>query len=313
MERLEKNFIWMAAANIFGSLFSITLFVYLARTLKAEAFGTLSYAHSFIFYLMNFVDLGLTTYGIREVAKDRARVGEYVSEIVSFKLLVAGILFAIIMIATILFSASIQFRMLMAGVSLLFFISALSCDWAFQGQEKMHMVFISFVTTTMLQLALVCFFVKGPMDLLKAPAAYVAAAIPIPVLFLWHFKYRPKLETSYLKQIRRYLASSIIIWSIAIFAQVYNGLDIVLLGIYRRAEEVGFFTIARRFIGGATLLMIFLANALLPRLSSTFAKDIAQFASATRKFLKISQRLMKQLQKLTKQKFRKLILQLLKM
>jgi O-antigen/teichoic acid export membrane protein len=104
-----------------------------------------------------------------------------------------------------------------------------------------------------------------------------------------HFKYRPQLDTKYLKQIKVYLSSSIIIWSIAIFAQVYNGLDIVLLGVFRSPEEVGCFTVARRVIGGCTLLMIFLANALLPRLSSTFlTKDIGQFTAATHKFLKIS-------------------------
>lgn len=278
----------MAAANIAGSLFSVSLFIYLARTLRAEAFGELSYAHSFIFYLLNFIDLGLSTYGIREVAKDRARVSEYVSEIISFKLLLASILFIILMIATFISCPSSQFRLLIAGVSLLLFASAISCDWAFQGQEKMHMVFASFFTTTFLQLLLAYIFVKGPGDLLKLPPAYFIAALPIPVLFLLHFKYRPKLETSYLKQIRRYLSSSIIIWLIAIFAQVYNGLDIVLLGLYRRAEEVGYFTIARRAIGGFTLLMICLANALLPRLSSTFSKDIEQFKSATGKFLKVS-------------------------
>lgn len=278
----------MAAANIVGSIFSVALFIYLARTLKAEAFGELSYAHSFIFYLLNFVDLGLSTYGIREVAKDRDRVSEYVSEIVSFKLLLASTLFILLMIATFISCPSTHFRLLMAGVSLLLFASALSCDWAFQGQEKMRMILVSFATTTFLQLFLAYVFVKGPNDLLKLPPAYFIAALPIPILFLLHFKYRPKLETSYLKQIRRYLSSSIIIWSIAIFAQIYNGFDIVLLGLYRRAEEVGYFTVARRAIGGSTLLMICLANALLPRLSSTFTKDIKQFNSATGKFIKIS-------------------------
>jgi len=288
MERLEKNFIWMAAANIVGSFFSITLFIYLARTLRAEAFGSISYAHSLIFYVLNFVDLGLSTYGIREVAKNRARVSEYVSEIVSFKLLLASALFVIVVAATFLFSGHTQFRILMTEVALLLFISALGTDWAFQGQEKMHMVFVSFLTTTSLQLLLVYIFVKGQGDLLKMPLAYVTAASVIPVLFLLHFRYRPKLETSYLKQIRLYLSSSIIIWSITILAQVYNGLDIVILGLFRRAEEVGYFTIARRATGGVTLLMIFLANALLPRLSSTFAKDLKQFDSATFKFLKVS-------------------------
>ena len=288
MERLEKNFIWMAAANIVGSLFSITLFIYLARTLRAEAFGSVSYAHSFIFYLLNFVDLGLTTYGIREVAKDRARASEYVSEIVSFKLLIASLLFIVLTAATFLSSPSASFRVIMLGASLLLFVSALSTEWAYQGQEKMRMVLISVATTTFLQLFLIWAFVKGPGDILNATPLYSLAAFLIPTIFLIHFKYRPKLDFVYLKQIKRYLASSLIIWLIAIFAQVYNGLDIVILGLFKSPEEVGYFTIARRAIGGATLLMVFLANALLPRLSATFASDVCQFNSATGKFLKVS-------------------------
>ncbi len=288
MERLEKNFIWMAAANIIGGLFSIALFIYLARTLRAEAFGEISYAHSFTFYLLNFVDLGLTTYGIREVAKDKARASEYVCEIVSFKLLIAGSLFIVLTAATFLFSPSANFRIIMLGASLLLFVSALSTEWAYQGQEKMHMVLVSVATTTFLQLALVWAFVKGPSDILKAAPVYSLAAFLIPILFLIHFKYKPKLDFTYLKQIKSYLASSIIIWLIAIFAQVYNGLDIVLLGLFKSPEEVGYFTIARRAIGGSTILMVFLANALLPRLAATFKSDICEFNSATGKFLKIS-------------------------
>ncbi len=288
MERLEKNFIWMAAANIIGSLFSITLFIYLARTLRAEAFGSVSYAHSFIFYMLNFVDLGLSTYGVREIAKDKGRVSEYVSEIVSFKLLIASSLFIVLTAATFLSCSSASFRMIMFGASLLLFVSALSTEWAYQGREKMHMVLVSVATTTFLQLLLVWVFVKGPSDILKTTPVYSLAAFLIPILFLVHFRYRPKLDFTYLKQIKRYLASSLIIWLIAILAQVYNGLDIVLLGLFKSPEEVGYFTIARRAIGGSTLLMVFLANALLPRLSSTFSNDICQFNSATRKFLKIS-------------------------
>jgi len=288
VERLEKNFMWMAAANILSSLFSITLFIYLARTLRAEAFGMVSYAHSFIFYLLNFVDLGLSTYGIREIAKNKTRVSEYVSEIVSFKLLIASSLFIVLMSAIFLFSPSASFSIIMLGASLLLFVSALSTEWAYKGQEKMHMVFISFVTTTLLQFLMVWAFVKAPDDILKATPVYSLAAFLVPILFLIHFKYRPKLDFIYLKQIKRYLASSLIIWLIAIFAQVYNGLDIVLLGLFKSPEEVGYFTIARRAIGGSTLLMVFLANALLPRLSATFSNDVRQFNSATGKFLKIS-------------------------
>jgi O-antigen/teichoic acid export membrane protein len=79
-----------------------------------------------------------------------------------------------------------------------------------------------------------------------------------------------------------------VIWAISVFAQAYNGLDIVILGFFRAPAEIGCFTVARRIVGGVAVLMILLANAVLPRLSSTFAGDIAQFRRATAKFLRIS-------------------------
>ena len=73
MEKLSKNFIWLAAANIVSSLFGAVLFIYLARVLGPDSFGYFSYALTITFFLANFVDMGLSTYGIREIAKNRAR------------------------------------------------------------------------------------------------------------------------------------------------------------------------------------------------------------------------------------------------
>jgi O-antigen/teichoic acid export membrane protein len=82
-----------------------------------------------------------------------------------------------------------------------------------------------------------------------------------------------------------YLSSAMVIWAISLFAQIYNGLDIFILGLFRSMEEVGLFTVSRRVTGGLALFMVFLANALLPRLSCTFGCDMTAFKSATRRFL----------------------------
>ncbi len=288
MEKLSKNFIWLAAANIISSLFSITIFIYLARVLKPEAFGYLSYAQTLIFYLLNFVDLGLSIYGIREVSKNRVRAREYVSEIVSFKFLIAGLLFAAFLVTMFFSRNTLLLKILMAESALLLLTSALTTEWAFQGLEKMQMVFVSLATTTGLQLALIYTFVKGPNDLLKVPILYSLGTIPIILLFLRIFSFKPMLNALYLKNIKFYLSSSLVIWSISIFAQVYNGLDIVLLGLFRNPTEVSYFTVARRAVGGITLLLIVIVNALLPRLSCTFASDMLEFKKSVRKFLKLA-------------------------
>ncbi len=288
MEKLEKNFLWLSAANVTASFFGIILFIYLARVLQAESFGYLSYATTFVFYLLNFTDFGLSTYGIREIAKDKARVREYVSNIISFKIIIATILFTCFIIAVSLSFQSQLLKVLMAEAALLIFTSALATEWVFQGAEKMHMVFISLATTSFLQLVLSYIFVKGPADILKVPLITFLGTLPIIVIFLRRLHFKLCLGYLDLGRIKAYLASSIAIWAISVFAQTYNGLDIVILGLFRRPEEVGCFTIARRAIGGAALLMVVLANAVLPHLSSHFSKNTEQFNSATKKFLRLS-------------------------
>ena len=278
----------MAAANIISSLFNVIIFIYLARALMPEALGYLSYAFTLVFFLANFVDLGLSTYGIREVAKDKARMSDYVSEIVSFRLIIAGVLAAALFIS-VSFSRHLGIlKILVLESSLLLFIFGFATEWAFQGAEKMHMVFISFATTSALQFLLIYTFVKTPADLSKVPILYFVAALPIILIFLTRLRFKLRIKRMDLQRIVIYLSSSLVIWSISIFAQIYNNFDIFILGIFRKIEEVGYFTIARRIIGGAALLMVFLANAVLPRLSHAFCNDIAQFKAATQKFLKIS-------------------------
>lgn len=288
MENLSKNFIWLAAANIVSSLFGAVLFIYLARALGPDSFGYFSYALTIVFFLANFVDMGLSTYGIREIAKNRARVSDYASEIVSFRFLVASLLFFLLAIATILSSHSTILKTIIIASSLMLFTFALATEWAFQGIEKMGMVFISFAVTSFLQLGLTYLFVKNPSDLLRAPIIYFAATIPILLSYLKILNFKALLKVDDLKKIFSYLSSSLVIWSIAIFAQVYNGLDILIVGLFRPIQDVAYFTIARRVIGAFILFMIFLTNAVLPRLSSTFCNDPSLFKATTRKFLKLA-------------------------
>lgn len=277
----------MAAGNIISSLFGFVVYIYLARTLMPEAFGYLSYVFTLIFFVYNFIDLGLSTYGAREVAKDKNRASIYVSEIVSFRLVIAAALSAVTIVVAYLFYNTSPIAMLLIESLLILFMLAAAIEWAFQGLEKMPMIFFSLSVTSILQLALIYTFVKSPKDLLKVPVLYSLAALPVVMIFLRLLKFRLFVRMEDLKRMAFYLSSSLVIWSICLCVQIYNSMDIFLLGLLRPIAEVGQFSIARRVTGSIALLMIFLANALLPRLSSTFNKDMSQFKSATRQFLKL--------------------------
>jgi len=289
VEKLSKNFFWMAAANISSSILSITLFIYLARALAPESFGLLSYIFTLVFFLANFIDLGLSTYGMREIAKDRSRATQYLSEIASLRILIASGLCLLFLVSGLVVRDAHQLKLLMFASSIIFFMWALGSEWAFQGLEKMHVVFLSMVTTGALQLGLMFLFVKSSVDLPKVPILYFAASVPMAVVLLTRLRFRLIMKSDELKRIAGYLSSSFAIWGISIFAQIYNSLDVFILGLSRSPEEVGYYTVARRFTGTIALLLVFLAGAVFPSLSSSaFQGDSRRFKIATGKFLTLA-------------------------
>jgi O-antigen/teichoic acid export membrane protein len=152
----------------------------------------------------------------------------------------------------------------------------------------MQMVFASFATSALLQLALICLLVKGPNDLLKTPVLYFLATLPIMVVLLRKARFKFMVTTLDIRRIFAHLSSSIIIWLISVCAQTYNNLDIIILGMFRPAAEVGYFTVARRTVATIGGLLVFLANAILPHLAHTFHGDSDQFHHATRRFLRLA-------------------------
>lgn len=286
MKKLSKNFIWLFAANAVRSILQFLIFIYLARTLSVKAYGLFSYAFTIVLYLMNFIDLGLSTYGIREIAKHKARTYKYVSDIVSFRFLVAICLYGLFAFLILLSKFEWETKLLNLGTGLILFIAASATEWAFQGKEKMHMVFISYLTTSVLQFLLLLTYVKSPQGLLITPLIFVIGNIPIALIFLAILKFRPEVKMIDFNRIKGHLTTSLVIWSISIFAQLYNGFDIILLGLVRSPQEVGYFTVARQIIGGVVIFAIFLSNAALPKLASSFGKKYREFSSARVHLLK---------------------------
>ncbi|MDP3142626.1 MAG: flippase [Candidatus Omnitrophota bacterium] len=285
MKKLTQNFIWMGSANAISGVINVLLYVYLARLLGAERFGRFSFVQVIVLYMFSFIDLGLSTFGIREIAKHKSAVSDYVSNIVSLRFFIAAALYSLLAIFAVFSKQLWEVKIIMIIMPLWFFTFAFATEWAFQGLEKMYMVFISLVTTSALQFFFIWLLVKGPHYFFSVPSILFVATLPIIIIYLWLLKFRFKIKTLDLEILKVYFSSALIIWAISLFAQIYNGFDVIMMGWMRPASEVGYFTVARRFIGGITFFSIFLANAALPRYAATLRDGLDKFKVNTRQFL----------------------------
>lgn len=287
MKKLTRNFLWMAAANLTSGILNISMYIYLARKLGAGRFGRFSFAQALVFYLFNFIDLGLSTFGTREIAKDTKRLRQFVDQIISLRLIIAFFIYAIFTLLTVVSKETPEIKSLMVLMALWFFSYAAATEWAFQGLEKMQMVFVSLVTTVSLQFLAVLFIINHDNYYYALPAVLVLATLPIAVVYLGILRFRPRFFSLDFNALKVYFSSALAIWAISLFAQVYNGFDVVLMGWLRSPAETGYFTVARRFTGGLTFISIFLASAALPRYAVSLSKGRRQCRKITLDFLKV--------------------------
>lgn len=287
MKKLTQNFMWMASANAVSGVINVLLYIYLARRLGAERFGRFSFVQAMVLYMFSFIDLGLSTFGTREIAKDKAEAPNYVNNIVSLRFFIAAAIYILFAVYAVFSKQLLEIRIIMIIMALWWFTFAFSTEWAFQGLERMHMVFISLVTTSALQFFFIWILVKGPYYFVSVPTILFITTLPIIIIYLWILRFRLRIRTLDFKILRLYFSSALIIWAISLFAQIYNGFDVIMMGWLRSPSEVGYFTIARKFIGGITFFSIFLANAALPRYAATLKEGWDKLRGHTYQFLKV--------------------------
>ena len=81
--RILKNFVSLSFSQIVTKALGLVSVAYLARVLGAEGFGKIGFAQAILAYFMLLVNLGLSTLGTREVARNREEISRYVNNILT--------------------------------------------------------------------------------------------------------------------------------------------------------------------------------------------------------------------------------------
>src|SRR4030067_2348178 len=114
--RTFNNIFWLFISEVCakGVVFLTTL--YLARVLGIDGFGKFSLAIATSAYMWVFVDMGITGYGTREIARDREKISEILRILNSLRLMLAVISFVILLAALNILDVPLDTRLvLLAG------------------------------------------------------------------------------------------------------------------------------------------------------------------------------------------------------
>jgi len=271
------NASWLLVGQSLQKLISYLIILLISRTLGDVGLGQYSFIVSFTGFVSYLSDFGINYYIMRELARDRER-RELVSYALGFKLILATLdWFLIAFLAMQLNKDSVvKTSIILYGTGTVFgTIGLLFTAVMFANQVtkyESYSVIIERVLTLILGGAvlfltrnLFLFFIILTMNLfllnllrIHFGSRYVSA--------------RPKFETRKWFEI---LGKSYVFWFIYIFSFIYFNTDIIMLGLMKPDQVVGWYKAGYFFIQAAMLIPSVIVNTTMPSISRLWVENRA--------------------------------------
>ena len=264
------NFAFQSAYQVLLILIPLVTTPYLSRVLGATAVGTFSYTQAIASYFVMFGMLGMSTYGVREVAsvgddrQARTKVfwGAYCSQ------LIVSLAMCCIYIAYISF-LQLEGGMLLGLVWGMYVFSApIDISWLLFGVEEFKIPTIRSAITKLATLPIIFGFVHGPDDLWIYCAA-IAGSLLINQILIWPFARRyVDFALPAWKDIYVHFRPSLVLFVPVIAVSLYTSMDKILLGQLAGMQQAGFFEYSEKLSRMPLAIVTAMGTVMLPRMTS---------------------------------------------
>jgi PST family polysaccharide transporter len=289
--KLFENFLSLSVLQGISFITELITFPYLTQTLKAENYGLISFALSFILFLQVITEYGFNHSGTRAISKNRdnqEKMKRIYSTISIVKIIISSVCFMSIIIIVNVFE---RFRLDAIIFLLLFGLiiqSILSPIWFFRGLEKMKYITI------------INFFGKGSLIILiflfiNTESSYVLYAffIFLNSLFIGIIsqvfiirKYKMSIQKSSLIDIRSQFSEGFFMFLVYFSTNIINNLNPFILGLLADYYSVGIFTAGYKIIQIFVLIISLITTTVFPHIVKLVTGSNNRMESNAYKFIK---------------------------
>ena len=284
------NAAWLIAQPILVGVVSIVVTALVARDFGTANYGTLLLLLSYSALFTQISNLGLRPYSVREIAANRNRAVEIVSDMLVLRLLLA-LLVAIVAVVVIAFVDPFSSVPLFAALFSLILFSALSGCFidGLQGLEHMKAVATSFaVSGILVQLAcLVAVYMR--LGLEGIAAAYTGGALMMLAMVWYQFRRATGALTTtspgghHIVHLRRswaFLLQNIL-------GTIRGRIDLVLINGFLGAHAAGVYGSSMVLIQRLDLIQDGIATALFSRVAHLHGRSPADLMRLVRGAIKV--------------------------
>lgn len=278
---LITNFFSLVILQVLNVFVPFLTIPYLLSTVGVEKFGLLTFVHSFVLFLVIFVEYGFNITTTREVSinsHDKQALERIYSEVLTtkiFLLLVCFCLFSVAVFSIDKFRQDALIYFLYFGIVV---GQTLFSLWLFQGLQKMK--YVTYVNVFFKTIFTVCIFifVKGINDIWLVPIFLSAGAISagISSVLIARFVFEIRYSFPETDAIKLQLKSGYHLFMSEFYMAVLTFSNVLILGFLGGNVSVGIYSAAEKVIRAAASLLSPVINTLFPHVSKLVYENYNQ-------------------------------------
>lgn len=279
MKSLAKNTTFNVFYNVINIIFPLITVMYVSRILLDDGTGVVSYAQNLASYFVTFAGLGISTHGVREIAKvssDKIASNKIFSELFLINLLTTILSTALYFILIFCIPDFRNDYLLFLSCGIQIAMNALNVDWLYKGKEEYSFIFIRSLFVKILSLIAVFLFVKSRNDYIIY-ALISSLSLSLNYVFnVIHARKFVSLTFANL-EFKRHIRPLLILGLSIFLSTIYSKIDITMMGSMSTDSAIGLYSNAHKIVEIIKTITVSISTVFLPRLSLFYSKNKDKF------------------------------------
>jgi len=290
-QRVARNFLWLSLQEMMIRLLGLASAIYLARKFSPADYGALGIALAIVGFLTMVVSAGTGVRATRLTALDHSTIPHTFAVVSGIRVTAAAVVFSglIILGPTVADFLAIPPALLVL-TGLLLLRPALTVQWAFRGQDLMHVTAASeVVEKSVLFIGLIVFVHGGSEQLLRVPLVETVAALVLVYILYSRLeqKFSPLRIRFRVSEWPQFLKESIPITLATLMGSVQQNCGIILLGVLLTADAAARFLVSQKIMLTALTLLLVVNNSAFPSISRLLAGKVSEALALQARLLRL--------------------------
>ena len=270
--KILKNYLLNSSYQLLIIIIPIVTIPYISRVLGPEGIGLNTFTAAVIQYFIIAGNLGISTYGNREIAyyqRDKKKRSQIFWEIIFLRFITFGISI-LCFVVFIGFQEQNQSLYIIQGIAIL--AALFDISWYFMGMENFKRTVTRNFIVSIVSLVCVFLFVKTKNDLLIY-VIITTGGLLIGNLSLWPYLVSEVIKLRVKKlEIKKHLIPALLLFLPQIATMTYLVINKSMIGILDSVKSAGFFGQADTIIRTTLVLVTSFGVVMLPRVSNMYAE-----------------------------------------